>query len=163
MNPTELSVAHVKPAATIISFTNIGNPHGHTIKAAMFMGNRQYPRTQTLWKNEIVPPRSSVLIVIITDPTLIRQNTMLNTKLAVSSVFSVALEELDSDSVKDSSMHRRSGPHRSQSRSSFAFSSCTFGKSTYFSLKPIRFTSRSIVSITGSFSVLVFTTPSKFV
>ena len=85
---------------------------------------------------------------------------MLKTRLAVSSVFSVALDELDNDSVSDKSIQSRSGPQRSQSRSSLAFSSCTLGMSTYFNLNPILFISRSMVSVTGSLSVLDLATPS---
>ena len=48
MKPTELMVAQVKPAATTMSLTNIGiEEKMHTIRAAMFIGNRQYPSTQT--------------------------------------------------------------------------------------------------------------------
>jgi hypothetical protein len=91
-----------------------------------------------------------VLIVMMTEPTVIRQNTILNTKLAVSSL---EPPELAKDSVRDSSRQRISGPHRSQSRSPLAFSSRTRGINTYFNLKPIFLTSRMIVVVTGSSSV----------
>jgi hypothetical protein len=136
----------------MISLNTTGIPFKiHTNRAEMFIGNKQYPSTQTDWKNEIWPPRSSVLTVMITDPTLIRQNTILNTKLAVSSVDPYELDRLR---VRDSSMQSSNGPHKSQSRSSLAFSSLTLGIITYFNLNAIRFKSRRMVALTGSSSVL---------
>ena len=35
------------------------------IRAAMFIGNTQYPKTQTLWKNDTFPPNSLALTLIL--------------------------------------------------------------------------------------------------
>ena len=99
-----------------------------------------------------MPPSSSVLIVMMTLPMDIKLKTMLNTRLAVSSL---EFEELARDSVSDSSMHSSRGPQRSQSRSSLQLSSRIFGISTYFSLKPILFRSRMMVALTGSCRLLL--------
>ena len=68
--------------AAIISFKNmkfidtvLSNP---TIVAAKTIGKIQYPNTHTHWKNDILPPRSFVLIVTTNAPPHITKNKIPN-------------------------------------------------------------------------------------
>ena len=52
--------------------------------AANVRGNKQYPRRQILWKNEIVPPRSCPLIAIIPPPSQTMMKTISKSKVLSS-------------------------------------------------------------------------------
>ena len=119
--------------------------------AAMFRGNKQYPRRHMLWKNEIVPPRSYPLIAITAPPSQTIQNTVSN-KRVLSSAFVIVLRTIASIRQK------KKGPQRSQLRISRRFSSLSIlmnGLITILSFCHILSRSRLIVSITGSSSVFI--------
>ena len=82
MNTTDARVDHTKPAPTtsnlISMLENIHEKTVHTI-ADNVKGNTQYPRIQTDWKNEIVPPNSCALIVTAAAPAHTMTNTAANT------------------------------------------------------------------------------------
>lgn len=82
--------------------------------ATQFIGNKEYPRVQTQWKNDIFPPKSYALIAITAAPTQITQNTV--PKIIVDTV---ACEAMDNVQAKE--IHKTKGPQRSQFLSFFPF------------------------------------------
>lgn len=81
----------------------------HT-QALSRIGNTQYPSRQTLWKNDSFPPRSCPLIVTTDAPTHMMTKMTEKTREASSCAFRLSITAKD--------MQIKSGPQRSQSRSS---------------------------------------------
>ena len=83
--------------------------------AAITSGNKQYPNTHTLWKNDMFPPKSCPLIAMIEAPAHTITKTIWKTMLP-SSVLAEKLRQVAraNQSTK--------GPHKSQSRSCLALS-----------------------------------------
>ena len=74
----------------------------------MFMGNNEYPRVDTLWKNEIFPSNKVALIVTTTAPnhTSVKTVPKIELESALSLEFIVR--------VNDNAIHNSKGPHKSQ-------------------------------------------------
>ena len=110
----------------------------------MLRGNMQYPKTQTLWKKEILPPKSWALRVTMPEPIQKMKNTL--AKMTISCEGGA-----DRLSIMLSWRHNSKGPHKSQFLSSRSVSSCCpDGLITYLILTHIFSKSRFNVTDTGS-------------
>ena len=77
--------------------------------ADIVSGKTQYPKMQTLWKNDIVPPKSCALTVTTAAPNHTITNTAAKTKEALS-------PGADKLKVMDNSKHTSNGPQRSPNK-----------------------------------------------
>ena len=57
--------------------------------AAMFNGNRQYPKRQMLWKKEMLPPRSYPLTAMTAPPIHTIQKTISNSNVLSSALVAI--------------------------------------------------------------------------
>ena len=107
MNPIDEYVDQAKAAMTMSALTIKGRKTlvRAIIKAERFMGNTQYPRTQTDWKNETLPPRNFAFRVTTKPPIQIIKNIV--PKITSLSFFDEKL------TVKANARHKINGPQRS--------------------------------------------------
>ena len=117
MNPTDEYDDHMNaiPTTMILMMNGKNCKNIIFINAARVSGNKQYPRTHTLWKKDIFPPRSCPFTATIAAPAQTITNTISKTN-EPSSVFAEKLRQ------SDNQRQRTRGPHKSQSLSCLAFS-----------------------------------------
>ena len=110
MKPTELAVDHKNDKIT----SNVLIRNGRNdfvsaiINAAIFIGQTQYPRTQTLWNKLTFPPKNFALSVTTNPPTQMIKNIVPNI------VYLSLLEE--NETVRANIRHNTRGPQRSPIR-----------------------------------------------
>mmetsp|Transcript_13872 Transcript_13872/g.14415 ORF Transcript_13872/g.14415 Transcript_13872/m.14415 type:complete len:127 (-) Transcript_13872:371-751(-) len=106
-NPTEAIEDQNKATNTIKRLANFDISNNLMIKAAMSIGNTQYPKTQRLCNKETLDPSKFPFIETTTPPMKTITNIVTNTSPLSSVSFSVEI-------IKHKMRVRSKGPHKSQ-------------------------------------------------